>query len=176
MADPSIEEKELLDKITFSKDSFKFKPSYNEDRLDKFRMTNPTDSLISFKIKSTRLKQLGSKPSYGTLKPKRGVYVTVKFYKLTGEFDGNADHLTVYLGILPKDKENMKPSQFWRTAAPATTRRVVINVEYDPAIEGVPPAAGAEAPAPTPAAPPPAEGAPEKKEDEGEDEEGEEGE
>uniref|UniRef100_A0A5S6QPZ8 Major sperm protein n=1 Tax=Trichuris muris TaxID=70415 RepID=A0A5S6QPZ8_TRIMR len=175
MVDPALEEKELLDKILLTKDNFKFIPSYNEDRTDRLRMTNPTDSLITFKIKSTRLKQLGSKPSYGILKAKRGMYITVKFYKLTGEFDCNPDHLTIYLAVLPKDKESMKPSQFWKTSPPAVTRRVVINVEYDSAIEGVPPTPGVEPAAP--AAPPPAEGAPEKKEGEGEDEEeGEEGE
>ncbi|KFD58194.1 hypothetical protein M514_00957, partial [Trichuris suis] len=166
MANFAADEIDLLNMVNIYCKKLRFRPSYNVDRKEFIRLTNPTDRMIGFKVKTTRLQQLYTNPPYGALKPKRGIYVRVGFRKLLGDFDLKPDRLTVCLCIVPYSKENMKPSTFWKTCTPSTVRHFTIEVEYDPAIEGTPPVRE-----PPPPPPPPPTGPPKKMKEDEEDEE-----
>ncbi|KFD49888.1 hypothetical protein M513_09217 [Trichuris suis] len=143
--------------------NFKIKPSMKEDKLEKVRITNLTNSSVAFKVKSTRPKQLSAKPAYGIIKATRGTYLKVKFKKLPDpNFGVTKDRLTILVAIVPEGKTYNKPSEVWKGAdgPPKNQRRIPIAIEYDTQVEMAEAAAAAAA-----------AGKPEEKKEEGKKEE-----
>ncbi|KHJ40912.1 MSP domain protein [Trichuris suis] len=133
MAAP-MDENYLLEQVKLDTTNFKIKPSMKEDKLEKVRITNLTNSSVAFKVKSTRPKQLSAKPAYGIIKATRGTYLKVKFKKLPDpNFGVTKDRLTILVAIVPEGKTYNKPSEVWKGAdgPPKNQRRIPIAIEYD---------------------------------------------
>ncbi|KRX92347.1 hypothetical protein T4E_8319 [Trichinella pseudospiralis] len=132
-----VNENLVLARISVPMKEVTIHPSMKEDQEIKFRVVNPTEHTVCFKVRSTRMDQLYMKPSFGLIQSNRAIYMRIKLRKLsTPEWDFQQDHLSIHFAVVPLGMVVGKPSDFWKQPEPS--RKVLvhtINVNYGKPIE-----------------------------------------
>ncbi|KRX59379.1 Protein SMG8, partial [Trichinella sp. T9] len=79
-----------------------------------FEITNPTDVIIGFHLKSTRPSAINVHPTYGFIEKRKSAVVKIHFPKVDEyNFTIRADRLTVLLAVKPEDLSFSEPSLLW---------------------------------------------------------------
>ncbi|CDW55111.1 Motile Sperm domain containing protein [Trichuris trichiura] len=108
------DENYVLQQIAIDNSKIYIIPSDKEEKSDKVRITNPTNSSVAFKVKSTRPKQLVIAPPSGVIKPQSGLTLKVKFHKLSeANFAATKDRLTIVIAVV-QEKSFVTTSTFWK--------------------------------------------------------------
>ncbi|XP_003371811.1 putative neuromodulin, partial [Trichinella spiralis] len=134
-----VNENLVLARISVPLKELTIYPSTKEDQEIKFRVMNPTNHAVCFKIRSTRMEQLYMKPSFGVIQSNRAIYMRIKFRKLsTPKWDIKQDHLSIHFAVVPVGMLVGKPSDFWKNRDPSGKVLVhTINIIYGTPFEGM---------------------------------------
>uniref|UniRef100_A0A5S6PZB1 Major sperm protein n=1 Tax=Trichuris muris TaxID=70415 RepID=A0A5S6PZB1_TRIMR len=129
------DENYVLKQISIDNDRFNITPSNKEEKSEKVRITNPTNSSVAFKVKSTRPHLLVAAPAFGVIKPQSGMTLKVKFHKLTdNNFAATKDRLTIVIAVV-NEKTYVTTPTFWKgpNGPPKIQKRLPIAISYSKA-------------------------------------------